>query len=45
MKISNEMFCLESAGCDGECGTVMVSDSECGVVLEGVYSCVTVPDK
>ena len=25
----------ESAGCDGECGTVMVSDSKCGAVLEG----------
>ena len=25
----------ESAGCDGECGTVMVSDSECGAVLDG----------
>ena len=25
----------ESAGCDGECGTVMVSETKCGAVLEG----------
>ena len=24
----------ESAGCDGECGTVTVSDSKCGEVME-----------
>ena len=31
----NYFVVWESAGCDGECGTVMVSDSKCGVVLEG----------
>ena len=30
---------------DRECMTVPNSDSECGAVLEGVYSCVTVLDK
>ena len=34
----------ESAGCDGECGTVMVSDSKCGAVLEGDRKCGTVRD-
>ena len=26
----NYFVVWESAGCDGECGTVMVSDSKCG---------------
>ena len=30
----NYFVVWESAGCD-ECGTVMVSDSKCGAVLEG----------
>ena len=41
----NYFVVWESAECDGECGTVMVSDSKCGAVLEGNSEYGIVQDK